>query len=140
MKIVIVLPTYNEKTNIAILIPRLQEVFKKITHHEMNILVVDDNSPDGTADEIKKIQKDYDNLFLLMGEKEGLGVAYIRGFTYASENMHPEVLFMMDSDLSHPPELLPDFLDQIDKGYDLVIGSRYIKGGGTPDWDVRRKL
>jgi dolichol-phosphate mannosyltransferase len=140
MKVVLVLPTYNEKTNIGILIPRLQEVFKKIKNHDMNILVVDDNSPDGTADEVKKFQKQYKNIFLLMGEKEGLGAAYIRGFKYAGDTMQPDVLFMMDSDLSHPPELLPEFMKQIESGHDLVIGSRYIKGGGTPDWSFKRKM
>ena len=140
MKCVIVLPTYNEKKNIGILIPRLQEVFNKIKKHDMNILVVDDKSPDGTAEEVEKFQKKYRNLYLVAGDKEGLGVAYLRGFKYAADNLQPDVLFMMDSDLSHPPELLPQFMEQLSDGYDLVIGSRYIKGGGTPDWSLKRKM
>lgn len=140
MKAVLVLPTYNERENIPILIPRIQEVFKTIAGHDMHILIVDDNSPDGTALEVGRLQKKFKNLHLLTGEKEGLGAAYLRGFSYAMKNLQPDVMFMMDSDLSHPPELLPLFMKQIDAGYELVIGSRYIKGGATPDWSIRRKI
>lgn len=140
MKAVLVLPTYNERENIPILIPRLQEAFKAIPDHDMNILFVDDDSPDGTADEVRSFQNKWDNIFLITGAKRGLGVAYLRGFSYAIENLHTDVLFMMDSDLSHPPELVPVFMKEIEEGYDLVIGSRYIRGGGTPDWTLGRKL
>lgn len=140
MKAVIVLPTYNEKKNIAILIPKLQTAFKKIKNHELHILVVDDTSPDGTSDAVKRLQKEYKNLHLLMGKKEGLGVAYIRGFDYAVHKLSAEIIFEMDADLSHPPELIPRFMEEIDNGYDLVIGSRYIPGGDTPDWNWKRRL
>jgi len=139
MKAVIVLPTYNERENIKILIPKLQKEFKKIKHN-MNILVVDDSSPDKTADEVKKLQKKYKNLYLLNGQKQGLGVAYLRGFKHVINKLKADVMFMMDSDLSHPPELVSKFMLEIDKGYDIVIGSRYIKGGATPDWSLRRKI
>ncbi len=140
MKTIIVLPTYNEKKNIGILIPQLQSVFKKIKKHSMHILVVDDTSPDGTAAEVKKLQKKYRNLHLISGEKQGLGVAYLRGFNHAIDKLNAEVVFSMDADLSHPPALIPQFMNGIDEGYDLVVGSRYIRGGGTPDWDLKRKV
>ncbi|MCK5281788.1 MAG: polyprenol monophosphomannose synthase, partial [Nanoarchaeota archaeon] len=140
MKTILVLPTYNERENMAILIPKLEQAFKKIKKHSMHILVVDDNSPDKTADEVKKLQKKYKNLHLLMGQKQGLGVAYLRGFKHAVEKLKADILLMMDSDLSHPPEMIPDFMKEIDNGYDLVVGSRYIKGGSTPDWGMKRKL
>lgn len=140
MKVVIVLPTYNEKENIGIVISRLQGVFKTISQYDMHILVVDDSSPDGTADEVRNLRKEFPNVELITGKKEGLGIAYLRGFKHADEYFEPDIVFMMDSDLSHPPELVPSFLKEIERGYDLVIGSRYMKGGGTPDWSLRRKL
>lgn len=140
MRTVIVLPTYNEKENIAILVPKLENIFKAIKKHEMHILVVDDESPDGTADEVRKFQKIYKNVHLITEEKKGLGVAYLLGFQYALQNLNAEVLISMDADLSHPAELIPKFMDFIDEGYDLVIGSRYIKRGNTPDWSFNRKL
>lgn len=140
MKVVIVTPTYNEKENVKILIPRLESSFKKIKNHDMHILVVDDNSPDNTADEIKKMQKKWKNIHLIIGEKKGLGVAYLRGFKEAIEKIKAEVVIMMDSDLSHPPEMIPSFIEEIESGYDLVVGSRYIRGGATPDWNFKRKI
>lgn len=140
MKTVIILPTYNEKENIRILIPKLEEVIERIESHEIEILVVDDNSPDKTADAVKDFQKKYRNVHLLSGEKKGLGVAYLRGFSHAIDTLNADVLIMMDADLSHPPELLQDFLKGVDEGYDLVIGSRYVEGGGTPDWNLKRRL
>jgi dolichol-phosphate mannosyltransferase len=140
MKTVIVLPTYNEKENIRIIIPQIEQEFKKIKNHNMHILVVDDNSPDRTADEVRKFQKKFKNIHLITGEKKGLGVAYIRGIKHAIKSLKAEVIFEMDADLSHPPSMLPDFMKEIDNGNDFVIGSRYVPGGDTPDWPLRRKM
>lgn len=134
----IVLPTYNERENVEVLIPRMQEVFAGIEGWEVHVLVVDDRSPDGTGDEVRRLMERYDNLELLEGEKAGLGVAYQRGFRHVMNRF--DVVFCMDADLSHPPELVPQFLAQIDAGYTFVIGSRYIPGGGVPDWSFHRKL
>ena len=139
MKAVIVLPTHNENENVKILIPQIQSVIKHIDNYIFDILVVDDNSPDGTADAVREMQQTYTNLHLLTGEKKGLGVAYLRGFDYAINQLDADLLFEMDADLQHPPSLLPDFTKGIDEGYDVVIGSRYIEGGGTPDWGIKRK-
>ncbi|MBN2367914.1 glycosyltransferase, partial [Candidatus Woesearchaeota archaeon] len=139
MKAVVILPTYNERKNIRIIIPKIQKQFSKIKRYDMHILVVDDNSPDGTAEEIRKMQKKSRKLHLLSGSKKGLGVAYQRGFSYALEKLKADVVFEMDSDLSHPPELIPEFIREIDAGNDVVIGSRYIKGGDTPDWNFLRR-
>jgi dolichol-phosphate mannosyltransferase len=140
MKTVVILPTYNEKENISILIPKLLEAFKLIKNHKMHILVVDDKSPDNTADAVKLFQKKSKNIELISGDKQGLGVAYLRGFKHAIENMGAETMIMMDADLSHPPELIPQFMKRIDEGNDFVIGSRYVKGGDTPDWNFKRKF
>ncbi len=134
----LVLPTYNERENIVKLIPDLQEVFERIENYEMHILVVDDNSPDGTGEEVRKLSEQFAGIELLEGQKQGLGVAYQRGFQHVMERF--DVVFMMDSDFSHPPAMIPEFLERIDEGYTFVIGSRYIPGGGTPDWNWQRKL
>jgi len=141
MKVVVIVPTYNEKENIGRLIDELEQVFKKVTKHHMHILVVDDNSPDGTQAVVKTSQKKYKNVHLITGKKEGLGKAYFRGMEYASQNLKAEVMFEMDADFQHDPALIPSFLSKIDQGYDLVIGSRYIKGGSIPkNWGLHRKL
>jgi len=134
MKAVIVIPTFNEKGNIEKLVEILEnEVFPKIKKHELHILVVDDSSPDGTGEEVKKLSKKYGNVALLINEKKvGLGAAYVRGMKYAMEKFKPDILFEMDADLSHDPYKIPQFLSEIEEGSDYVVGSRYIKGGSIP--------
>lgn len=141
MKVVVIIPTYNEKGNAEKLINILEEeIFPKIKNHEMHILVADDNSPDGTADEIRKLMKKWDNLDLSVGEKHGLGAAYIRAMSQAVEK-GAEVMFEIDADLQHDPAKIPQFLEKIDEGYDMVIGTRYSGGGSIPKgWPIQRKL
>lgn len=142
MKVVIIIPTYNEKGNIERLINTLQtDVFPQIKNHDMSILVADDNSPDGTSDEVKKLMEKWKNLEINQGEKHGLGAAYVRAMTYAIDKMNAEVMFEMDADLSHDPHKIPDFLKKIDEGYDFVIGTRYSQGGSIPsNWGLSRKI
>ena len=142
MKVVIILPTYNERGNIDKIIPILEEeISPKIKKHEIAILVADDNSPDCTSDAVRTLQKKYKNLELSTGEKKGLGAAYIRGMTYAIEKMGADIVFEMDADLQHDPEKIPDFLAKIDEGYDMVIGTRYSEGGSIPAaWPAHRKI
>src|SRR2546425_12417166 len=99
MKVVLVLPTYNERDNVATLIHALQAQFP-VMRHQMSILIVDDNSPDGTADVVRALRTEYGNLYLIEGKKAGLGNAYIRGFRYAIDVITADVLFGMDADLS----------------------------------------
>lgn len=142
MNVVLVIPTYNEKGNIERLIKILEEeVFPKIKNHQMDILVADDNSPDGTANEVRKLMKKWKNIQISEGEKKGLGAAYIRGMTYAIDKMGGDILFEMDADLSHDPHKVPEFLKKIDEGADLVIGTRYTQGGSIPqNWGLMRKI
>src|SRR3989338_11016634 len=142
MKVVIITPTYNEKGNVDKLIPILEnEIFPKIKNHDMNILVADDNSPDGTADEVRKLMQKWKNVDINSGEKHGLGAAYIRAMTYAVDKMGADVMFEMDADLQHDPEKIPQFLQKIDEGCDMVIGNRYSDGGSIPkNWPLLRKL
>jgi dolichol-phosphate mannosyltransferase len=142
MKVVIIIPTYNEKGNIERIVPTLEEeIFPQIKNHEMAILVADDKSPDGTADEVKELMGKWSNIDLIMGEKQGLGAAYMRAMAYAIEKMGAEIMFEMDADLSHDPNKVPDFLKKIDEGADFVIGTRYSGGGSIPEnWGLIRKI
>jgi len=142
MKAVIILPTYNEKGNVERLIELLEkDIFPKIKNYNMAILVADDNSPDGTAEEVKKLSKKWDNIDLSMGKKEGLGAAYIRAMDYAISKMGADVVFEMDADGQHDPKKVTEFLEKIDEGYDMVIGNRYSDGGSIPpNWPIQRKI
>ncbi|NCN87548.1 MAG: glycosyltransferase family 2 protein [Candidatus Pacebacteria bacterium] len=141
-KAIIVIPTYNESKNVGPVTEKLQEVFKKIKNWKMEILIVDDTSPDKTYDVVKELQKKQKNLHLVINKKKaGLGGAYLRGFKEAYGPLGADVAFEFDADLSHDPTKIPQFLKMIDEGYDMVLGSRYIKGGGIPDdWGIDRKF
>ena len=140
MKVCLVIPTYNEKENIQKLLDKILIVSKKVKKHKIDILILDDNSPDGTEIVVEKYMKIHKNIHLLKGKKEGLGKAYLRGFTHVLEKYNFDAVFMMDADLSHDPEEIPNFLRELDSGYDFVIGSRYVEGGDIPDWDFKRRL
>lgn len=140
MKYVIIVPTYNEVDNIRPLIGQLQAQLLRLTH-DMHILIVDDNSPDGTAKVVKELQQQYQNLHLIQGEKAGLGAAYVRGMTHAMGPLGAEALFEMDADLSHKPEDVPRLIAALEAGADFVIGSRYVRGGSIPkEWGLRRRV
>lgn len=134
MKTLIIIPTYNEYENLR---PLLEQIFTYAP--DSDILIVDDNSPDDTgklADEIHE-ENSHVNVMHRAG-KLGLGTAYIAGFKYAVEHQY-DAAFEMDADFSHDPHYLPDFLKEIEHA-DLVIGSRYVKGGGTPNWSLLRRF
>lgn len=135
-KILVIIPTYNESDNILKIIP---EVLKNSSpEYEYNVLVVDDNSPDGTAALVEGLNNK--NINILKREKKlGLGTAYLAGFEYAIKN-HYDFVFEMDADFSHDPKYLNVFLEKILEGYDLVIGSRYINGISVLNWPLRRLI
>lgn len=140
-KATIVLPTYNEAGTIEQVINEILNEAKKKPNWHVEIVVVDSTSDDSTGEIVKKLQKKNSALHLLMTPKEGLGKAYIHGFTYAIEKLNSFIVFEMDSDLSHDPRKIPEFLEEIEKGADFVIGSRYIKGGSIPEnWAIYRKI
>ncbi len=141
MKIVIITATYNEKDNIGKFISIvMDEVIPKINNHEIYLLVADDNSPDGTSEVVKEYQKKYKNLALNTGEKKGLGAAYVRAMSYAIEQMGADVVISIDGDLQHDPHKIPEFIEKIEQGYDVVSGTRYSEGGSMPkNWPLYRK-
>lgn len=126
----IVIPTYNEKENIKRLIPKIFEIVK-----DAEVIVVDDNSKDGTGDAARSLQKKYKVRLIERPRKMGIGSAYKTGFKAAKG----DVVFEIDADLSHDPRFLPQFLEAIKNGYDIAIGSRYVKGGNIIGWGIYRK-
>lgn len=133
IKTLLIIPTYNEANNI---LEVLDEVLSLNIDH-LDVLIVDDNSPDGTADRVKKYSQNHSNIFLKEREgKLGLGTAYIAGFEYAIENKY-DYVFEMDADLSHDPKVIPEFLKAIEEA-DLVIGSRYLTGVNVINWPLMR--
>jgi len=142
MKIVVIIPTYNEYINIERLIPLLEEeIFPKIKKHDLHILVADDQSPDKTSDLVESFRKKWKNINLLQGNKEGLGAAYSRAMTYAMDEMKADAVIEVDADFQHDPNDIPRLIQAMDEGADYVIGSRYIPGGEIPpDWGIHRKI
>lgn len=130
----VIIPTYNEKENI----PRLlTEVCQTIP--EVHVLVVDDNSPDGTAKEVKNHKSFETSVFLLSRPgKSGLGKAYLAGFQWALERNYSKII-EMDADFSHSPRYLPKLIEALDR-FDFAVNSRYVAGGGTLNWGLVRKL
>ena len=134
MKTLIIIPTYNEVDNLR---PLIGEIFSYAP--QTDILVVDDNSPDGTGKLADELSQENPQIHVLhRAGKLGLGTAYIAGFKYAIEQQY-DAAFEMDADFSHNPRYLPDFLQAIEDA-DMVIGARYIKGGGTPNWSPLRRF
>lgn len=140
MKIVVIIPTYNEAENIKKMIRVLfKEVFPKIKNHRMSLLVVDDFSPDKTGEIVKKFMKKNKNIHLLEKRKEGLGAAYIQGFKYAIDKLLASAIIEMDADFQHNPKDIIRMVKSFEDGFDCVLGSRFTKGGHIPkDWGIKR--
>lgn len=132
----VIIPTYNEIENIAAIIAAVFEL-----EEPFNILVVDDNSPDGTADEVLKIKEDFPERLHLLSRpgKSGLGTAYIAGFKWALERSF-DYIIEMDADFSHDPKDLPRLLEACKTGADVSIGSRYVNGVNVVNWSMKRVL
>lgn len=130
-----VLPTYNEAANIENVLARVRAALP-----EGHVLIVDDNSPDGTSDIAEKAGERLGNIEILRrAGKQGLGSAYKAGFRWGMDAGF-DAMVEMDSDMSHDPADLPRLVAPLDEGYELVIGSRYVKGGSIPDWSITRRL
>lgn len=132
----IIIPTYNEIENIEKMVRKVFSLPEKF-----HLLIVDDGSPDGTAQKVKELQKEFvDSLFIEERKgKLGLGTAYIHGFKWALKRNY-EFIFEMDCDFSHNPDDLPRLLNACKNGADVAVGSRYVKGGNVSNWDMKRIL
>ncbi len=138
-KACVILPTYNEAENVGSLIPRIFAQAGEIPTHDLHVLVVDDNSPDGTQQAVRVLMEKHQNLHLLTGPKRGLGEAYKRGMDYALEEMAADIVFEMDADGQHDPDLMPLFAYLAAHDISLVIGSRFAPGSATPDFALGRR-
>ena len=130
MKVVIIIPTYNEAGNIERLISEINTITRLIPHI-VNLLVVDDNSPDGTGQHVRNLMERHPNVHLITGKKKGLGSAYIRGITHAINSVGADAIMEMDADFPHKPGDIGRLLAGLGEA-DFVIGSRYINGGKIP--------
>ena len=135
-KNLVIIPTYNEKENIQKMVDKVFSL-----QPPFDVLIIDDGSPDGTAQIVKTLQEKYtDKLHLLQREgKQGLGTAYIVGFKWAIEKKY-DYIFEMDCDFSHNPDDLPRLLNACENGADVAVGSRYIKGGKVKNWPLGRVM
>ena len=137
---VIIIPTYDERENIERLVNGLLEAFDSKSMN-CNIVIVDDNSPDGTANAVRALRDFQKSVFLVVRPaKMGLGSAYEEGYRQAIKSLSPDCIIQMDADLSHPPKLAPDLAKAVEEGFDIAMGSRYTKGGGTRAWSLGRRL
>ena len=142
MKIIVIIPTFNEKVSIGSLIDAIEQEFDHIPKHQLGILVVDGNSHDGTAAVVKEKMTHHDNIDLIMQHRKlGLGIAYLAGMTYAINELKADAFIEFDGDWQHNPKDIKRLVAEFDQGYDYVIGSRYVPGGSIPiEWAFYSKL
>jgi len=139
-KVVIVMPAWNEAENIKRMIEELVKREFPAIAADMQLLVVDNHSRDGTTEIVEKATKSYKHVHILQQDKPGLGWAYVRGMQYAVEELKADAVMEMDADFQHPPRFVKPMVDAYLGGAEYIIGSRYIKGGSVPkEWAVSRK-
>jgi dolichol-phosphate mannosyltransferase len=143
----ILVPTYNELENIELLLRAIASIQLLHQNWSFHVYVIDDSSPDGTGAHVEKLALElnrpgYQAQLLTRTQKEGLGKAYIFGFKYALNNqtIRPDFVMQMDADLSHDPKYINNFIEALEGGAQVVLGARYIPGGGCPNWSWHRKL
>jgi dolichol-phosphate mannosyltransferase len=135
MRVLVVVPTYNERENVGVLLPQVRAAVPAA-----DVVVVDDDSPDGTGEAVEALAAELGKIALLRRiGRRGYGSAFREGFDYALDHGY-DVVITMDVDLSHDPEAIPELLRHVEAGADAVIGSRYVPGGATVDWPLHRRL
>ena len=138
MKLAIVIPTYNEAETISNLIKELFEKIKQLVE-KLDILIIDDSSPDGTADIVRGLGEKYEKITVIQRPKKmGLGAAYKEGFRHILEKLDSELVVQMDADHSHRPSEIPNMLEKI-KNFDFLIASRHVDGSDIIGWGIGRK-
>ena len=138
MKLAIVIPTYNEAETIPSLISELFEKIKQLVER-LDILIIDDSSPDGTADIARELGAKYEKITVIQRPKKmGLGAAYKEGFRYVLEKLDSELVLQMDADHSHQPSEIPNMLEKI-KNFDFLVASRHVEGSDVIGWGIGRK-
>jgi len=139
MKLAIVIPTYNEAETIPSLIKELFEKLKQLVE-KLDVLIVDDSSPDGTANIVRELGNKYEKITVIeRSKKMGLGTAYKEGFRHVLEKLDSELIVQMDADHSHQPSEIPNMLERI-KNFDFLVASRHVEGSDVIGWGVGRKV
>jgi dolichol-phosphate mannosyltransferase len=139
MKLAIVIPTYNEAETISSLIKELFGKIKQLVD-KLDVLIIDDSSPDGTADIVRKLGDKYEKITVIQRPKKmGLGAAYKEGFRHVLEKFDSELIVQMDADHSHQPREIPNMLEKI-KNFDFLVASRHVEGSDVVGWGVGRKM
>ena len=139
MKLAIVIPTYNEAETIPSLIKELFEKIKQLVER-LDILIIDDSSPDGTADIARELGEKYEKITVIQRPKKmGLGAAYKEGFRHVLEKLDSELVLQMDADHSHQPSEIPNMLEKI-KNFDFLVASRHVEGSDVIGWGIGRKV
>jgi dolichol-phosphate mannosyltransferase len=134
-KILIIIPTYNEKDNLELFVQKVVSLSK-----DFHLLIIDDNSPDGTGQIADQLAQEHEQINVIYRPKKmGLGTAYIEGFNFALKNNY-DLIFEIDADFSHDPADIPRFIEEIENGADLVIGSRYKNGISVVNWPLSRLI
>ena len=138
MKLAIVIPTYNEAETITSLIKELFDQIKQLVE-KLDVLIIDDSSPDGTADIVRGLEDEYEKITVVQRPKKmGLGAAYKNGFMHVLEKLDSELIVQMDADHSHQPSEIPNMLEEI-KNFDYLIASRHVEGSDIVGWGIGRK-
>lgn len=146
INIAVLIPTYNEAQNIPGLLSAMMDMSAKLSDVSFTLYVIDDSSPDGTAEVVEKLNTQLETAnfcakVVRRAQKEGLGRAYIDGFKQMlALNPQPDFVLQMDADLSHNPEYILEYVKAVREGADFIVGTRYINGGSCPDWSWYRKL
>ena len=135
-KTIVLIPTFNEKENIGTLVREIFDLYP-----DTSILIIDDSSLDGTAEEVRSLQSLFPNLFLIRRSgRRGLGRSYLDGFRMVASDQRYENIVTMDADFSHNPKEISPMLEKLSKDSPWIVGSRYVDGGGVENWSLRRKL
>lgn len=136
MKACVIVPTYDERETVSALVQGIEE----FSPPNLEIIFVDDSSPDGTADEVRRLAATDARVHLLLRpRKAGIGAAHLDGFREALETIKPDVIIEMDADLQHPPQKLPELVAAIEGGADVAVASRKVVGGGALGWSLWRR-
>jgi dolichol-phosphate mannosyltransferase len=140
MRVVNLIATYNEQENIGLMLGTLAKIGRENPRYQFETLVVDANSPDGTAQVVREYMGRDKSIKMLTGPKKGLGFDLLRGYRYAAGEMKADVIIPNDADFSFDPKHIPELLAKVEEGYDVVVASRHVDKGGTEGWSLFRKL
>ncbi len=140
MKVVVIIPTYNEKENIGLMLEEMVKISARQKNDKYITLVVDSNSPDGTGEIVKTFVQKYRNIILLSDMRKGLGKSIIFAYRYALKKLSPDIVVTTEADFAYKPSYIPFAVEKVKKGYDVVVASRHVPTGKAEGWTLNRKV